>query len=207
MVHLYRGAARVSDGYKGAQAPSSGTSEFNAMTFLVTQILNRANTSTLVQVKAVTNSGGVAAVGYVDVQPLVTQLDGDGNAVAHGVLHRIPYFRMQGGTDAVILDPKVGDIGICIFADHDISSVKANKGAALPGSGRRFDMADGMYLGGLLNGVPTQYVRFSASGIDLVSPVAVNIVSPKLLHNGVNVGDDHIHGGVSPGGSNTSGPV
>jgi hypothetical protein len=203
----------MSEGYKGAQTPSSAASEYDAMTFLVMQILSRANTSTLVQVKAVTNSGGVSAVGFVDVQPLVAQLDGYGNAVPHGVINDIPYFRIQGGTNAVIIDPEIGDIGMAVFADRDISSVKAKKGAANPGSGRRFDMADGVYFGGLLNGAPTQYMQFSTTGINITSPTKVTITAPEtdiigtLKNNGVNVGSTHVHGGVSPGGSNTSGPA
>lgn len=170
----------MSSGYKGLQDVSSAASEFNAMSFLVTQILNRANTSTLVRVKAVTNSGGVSPVGYVDIEPLVMQVDGDGNTVPHGTIYNIPYFRLQGGTDAVILDPKVGDIGIAVFADHDISAVKSGKKKAAPGSGRRFDMADGMYLGGVLNGAPQQYVQFAAGGISLVSPTKITCQAPTV---------------------------
>ena len=33
-----------------------------------------------------------------------------------------------------------------------------------------------------------------------------NINSPTFTHNGTNVGDDHVHSGVSTGGSNTQGP-
>ena len=39
-----------------------------------------------------------------------------------------------------------------------------------------------------------------------LSPAGVEIVSPSLTHNGVNVGDDHVHGGVVPGGAVTAGP-
>jgi hypothetical protein len=170
----------MSDGFKGAQTPESGVSDFSVMSFVINQILNRANTSTLVQVKAVTNSGGLSAVGYVDIQPLVSQLDGDGNAVPHGVVYHVPYFRLQGGTDAVIIDPKVGDTGIAVFADHDISSVKANKGEALPGSMRRFDMADGLYQGGFLNGIPNQYVQFTSGGINVVSPTKITCTAPVV---------------------------
>lgn len=203
----------MNNGYKGEQIPSSSASEFDATSFLVTQILNRANTATLVQIKAVTNNGGVSAVGFVDVQPLVAQLDGYGNAVPHQVVNGLPYFRMQGGANAVILDPQPGDIGVAVFASRDISAVKAKKGPALPGSRRRFDMADGVYLGGLLNGVPTQYVQFSSAGINVVSPTqiqiqapTVKIVSTTLTHNDVNVGETHKHGGVASGTDTSAGP-
>jgi hypothetical protein len=168
-------------GYKGAQQQTSGTSDYNAQSFLIRQILGTASHATLVQIVAVTNAGGVSPVGYVNVQPLVNQLDGDDNAVPHGVVNNIPYFRLQGGTNAVILDPQVGDIGICLFADRDISSVKANKAQANPGSKRRNDMADGLYIGGVLNGTPVQYVQFSAGGIALVSPTQISLQAPVIV--------------------------
>lgn len=154
-------------GYVGYANESSDASELNRMSFVIERILARVSTATLVVVKAVTNPGGVGPVGTVDVQPLVSQLSGDGKATPHGTIYEIPYMRLQGGTNAVIIDPKVGDIGICVFASRDISSVKANKAVANPGSRRRFDMADGLYLGGVLNGTPEQYVRVSGEGIEL----------------------------------------
>ena len=114
--------------------------------------------------------GGVGAVGYVDVQPLVNQVDGFGSAIPQGRLHNIPYLRMQGGVNAIILDPQVGDIGVCVFSDRDISSVKTTKARANPGSRRRFDVADGLYLGGMLNGAPSQYIEFAPDRINIVSP-------------------------------------
>lgn len=35
----------------------------------------------------------------------------------------------------------------------------------------------------------------------------VEISSASLTHNGINIGDDHAHGGVDPGGGTTGGPV
>jgi len=197
----------MADGYQGAQQPGDGAGDFGAQSFLVRQILSRVNTCTLVKVVSVTNAGGVSPVGFVDAQPLVNQVDGAGNAVPHGVLHHLAYFRLQGGTNAVILDPQVGDIGIAVFADHDISSVVANKAQANPGSWRRFNMADGLYFGGVLNDTPVQFVQFSASGINIVTPGAVSITSASLTHNGKNIGATHEHSGVQTGGSNTGAPV
>ena len=174
-------------GIKGAQDVSSANSEFNAISFLVNQILAGKNFSTLVKVKSVTNPGSVSPVGFVDVQPLVNMMDGDNNAIPHGIVSNIPYFRMQGGADAIILDPKVGDIGIAVFADRDISAVKASKAAANPGSMRRSDMADGMYIGGFLNGTPTQYVQFSSAGIKIHSPTAIVLEAPDIQINAETV--------------------
>lgn len=167
-------------GYQGLARASDGSGEYGALSFLVTQMLNRLNTCTLVRVIAVTNNGGVSPVGFVDVQPLVNQLDGNGNAVPHGQLFQLPYFRLQGGTDAVILDPKVGDIGMAAFASRDLSAVKASKQQANPGSWRTHDMADGLYFGGMLNGAPVQYVQFTEGGINVVSPAKVEVRAPTV---------------------------
>lgn len=168
-------------GYKGTRTPNSGQGDFNSISFLIRQILNRVNTATLVKVIAVTNSGGVSPVGFVDVQMMVNQLDGYGNAIANSQLHQLPYSRMQGGTNAIILDPQVGDIGIAVFADHDISSVAANKAVSNPGSMRRFNISDGLYIGGVLNGTPTQYVRFSGNGINITSPTQISMNAPDIV--------------------------
>jgi hypothetical protein len=156
--------------YLGLARPADMGSHFNAIAFLIKAMTGQLWTATLVKVVAVTGGGGaVALAGTVDVQPLVNQLDGQDQATPHGTIFGVPYFRAQGGANAIILDPLVGDLGIAVFADHDISSVVANKGAANPGSRRRFSPSDALYLGGFLNAVPTQYLAF-AGGIDVESP-------------------------------------
>ena len=134
----------------------------------------------MVKVMGVTNAGDISPVGFVDLLPLVNQIDGVGNIEPHGTIYHCPYFRLQGGANAVIIDPQVGDIGWAGFADRDISSVVATKGQATPGSRRMFDMADAVYFGGMLNGAPTQYIAFSASGIALTSPTKVTISAPLV---------------------------
>lgn len=168
------------DGYHGTQQPTSATDEYNAQVFVIRQILNALNFTALVEVVNVDAPGGLAIAGTVDVKPLVNQLDGQGNAIPHGVVNGIPYFRMQGGTDAIIIDPKVGDIGVCVFCDRDSSAVQASRGAANPGSKRRNDMADGVYLGGLLNGVPNQFVMFTEDGITIKSPTKILMEAPEI---------------------------
>lgn len=170
-------------GYPGYLEPGAAANPYASQEFIIQMTLGRAATATLVKVVAVTNAGELSPVGFVDVQPLVNQIDADGKPTPHGVIYGIPYFRIQGGTDAVIMDPKAGDIGMAAFASHDISSVKANKAQANPGSRRRFDMADGMYFGGLLNGTPAQYLQFQSDGIKVVSPSKITCVAPSVEIN------------------------
>lgn len=178
------GAVNAGLGYRGFQEPETAASQFNALEFHIRSVLARLATATLVRVVGVTNAGGIAPAGFVDIQPLVAMTDGAGNTVPHGVIHACPYARLQGGANAVILDPQPGDIGIAVFASRDISAATATRAPAPPGSWRQYDWADGLYVGGCLNGTPSQFVAFSAGGIAITSPVQVTITAPLLQING-----------------------
>ena len=171
------------NGYRGAAGQQTSADDYTAQSFLIWQILRQISGAKLVRVVSVTNSGGVSPVGFVDVQPLVNQLDGWNNAMPHGTVYHLPYFRLQGGANAVIIDPQVGDIGVAVIEDRDISSVKATKAQANPGSKRIFDIADGLYLGGFLNGTPTQYIQFSTAGVAIVSPTKISHTAPVIEFN------------------------
>ncbi|PVX61229.1 Gp138 family membrane-puncturing spike protein [Paraburkholderia unamae] len=168
-------------GYRGTAEATDNGSDYNANTFLVWSILARVRTMQVCKVMSVTNAGGVSPVGFLSLKPMVNQQDGYDNAVPHGEIFNVPYFRLQGGANAIILDPQVGDIGWAGFADRDISSVKATKAQANPGSKRMFSMADAVYFGGILNGTPNQYVAFSSSGISIVSPTQISMAAPNIV--------------------------
>lgn len=165
----------------GALLPSSTWGEFNNIAFMVQQALGKMQTATLVRIESCTNAGGLSPVGYVDVTPMVNQLDGQGNPTPHVTIYNVPYFRLQGGANGIIIDPQKGDIGVAVFASRDISQVKTTKKQGNPGSHRQYSFADGMYLGGMLNGTPTQYIQFSAAGIRIHSPTQVKIDAPDVL--------------------------
>jgi hypothetical protein len=87
--------------------------------------------------------------------------------------------RYQAGSSAVIMDPAIGDIGLAMFAEADITAIKSTLQPGAPATQRTHNSADALYVGGVLNSDPTQYVRFSpgAAGIDIVSPGPVHIQS------------------------------
>lgn len=206
-----------------SQTPNTNTSEFNKLSYVFNQLMRDVHTTTLCMVVAVTNSGGVEPVGFVDVQPLVNMTDYRGNAIPHTTVFHLPYFRLQGGSNAIIIDPQVGDIGICLIAERDISKVKNTKDVANPGSNRRYSISDGLYVGGVLNGAPTQYIQFSSGSITVHSPSVVNIEAPVINLKGVvnatstitatgNVSgagvslSTHKHSGVTTGSGHTGVP-
>jgi hypothetical protein len=166
------------DNAAGQQDPSSTSSEYNVLEFIVQQILGRVSTMKLVKVISVTTTGEVAAVGFVDVQPMVNMYDGAEKSTQHGTIHNVPYTRIQGGKNAIILDPQKDDIGWMACADRDISAVKQNKAISNPGSFRMFDIADGVYMGGLLNGVPENFIQFTNDGkINITSKSDITLKS------------------------------
>jgi hypothetical protein len=175
------------DGYAGQQSPSDSASGFNVQNFIVWQILSRVRTVTPVKVVTVQNDGGVSPTGFVDVQPLVDMIDGLGQATQHGIINNLMYFRLQGGKNAVIIDPEVGDIGVALIADRDVSAIKASKKQGPPGSRRMFDLADGIFVGGILNAAPEQYVQFNGDGMKLACKNDNTIVmnSDGITINGV----------------------
>ena len=118
--------------------PSDFDSEQNGLNFAIQQAMLKLQTSLPVRVMAVRNAG-LAPVGQVDIQVLVDMVDGQGNTVQHGTISNVPYFRLQGGTNAVIVDPSPGDIGMACFCSRDISAVKSVKDSAPPGSWRSHD--------------------------------------------------------------------
>ena len=196
------------DSAYGQQQPSVGYSETDTILAVCKSLVSQLNTMKLVKVTKVTGGSEGEVAGRVEVQPLVSQIDGNGYGTAHGIVPDIPWFRLQGGANAVICEPVVGDIGFVVASDRDISKVKSTLAAALPGSRRTFDIADGIYVGGCLNVAPDQYLIFTEDSVRLVDK---NGTSVSLASGGFNLTDSHGNvissgaGGITitPGGAGT----
>jgi hypothetical protein len=160
--------------YYGQTDPSTAQGDWNRLRFTIEQQMLGLNTSMPVEVVAV-RGVGVAPVGLVDIRILVSQVTGNDVTIEHGIIPNVPYMRLQGGTNAVIIDPAVGDIGMACFCSRDISAVKNARKAAPPGSRRAYDFSDAMYVGGFLNKAPTQYIQFTDGGILVHSATGVEI--------------------------------
>lgn len=148
--------------------------------FIINSLIGRVGTVTICRIVKV-KGGGVNPVGFVDIVPMVLQVDGAGNAFDNATVFNVPYFRYQGGSNAVILDPKVGDIGICLVSSRDISKIKRTKKDATPDTKRQYDIADSLYIGGILNGAPSQYIHFLDSGINVVAKGEINMKGSKVI--------------------------
>lgn len=168
---------------QGTSSLASPNSPFNAISFLVDQaVKGLVNTAIPVRVDGV-EPGARGPVGYLAATPLITQRDGQGKALPPTSIPRIPYMRLQGGKCAVIMDPEPGDIGIAVFAQQDISTIGTGADKPVqPGSFRAFDMADGMYVGGIINKEPEVWIEFTQEGeITVHAPKRITLEAPDVL--------------------------
>ena len=93
--------------------------------------------------------GGVGAAPTADVQPLINQVDGLGNATPHAPIYGLPVSRVHSGNGAIISDPVAGDDYILSIPDRDISKYLASGQQSSPDSKRRSSMSDGiLHYGG-----------------------------------------------------------
>ena len=207
------GTLPAGGGYPGQAGLQDFGNLFNALDFLVRMVLADDVQAEIVRVQAV-HGGGVNAPATVDVLPLVNQVDGAGNQTPHGIVYGLACCRIQGGNGSVIMDPVAGDIGLVVYCDRDISTVKATKGVSPPGSWRQRSRSDGVYVLTLLGGMPTQYVQVTQSGVNVVSTGTISLTvggfGIQITSSGTTIDGKpflpHEHGGVQTGGGST-GPV
>lgn len=141
--------------------PNKGNSSLNTLVGIIDNALSSVSTAMPVTVLQVYKNH------TVDVMPMVDMLDSAGNAVEHAPITAIPYARLQGGDYGLIIEPKVGDKGLVVFASRDISDVVQSKGKAKPASLRKHSMSDGMYIASLLYEEPETYLKIQKEKVTI----------------------------------------
>ena len=124
---------------------------------------------------------GVNIVGFVDIQLMIEQTNGQKKGNETAIICNVPYVRIQGGTNAVIIDPEINDLGVAIFAGRDITNFKEARRQTPPATWRKFSISDAIYIGGIRNQKPVQYIHFRNDGIEIYSPKRVHITTPTVL--------------------------
>lgn len=171
----------MSDGFSYSVPNDRGTEASNR-SFQIERFMAEIRGLLLVRVmkvyeidgKTTKQTGLLLPSGFVDIQPIVSQVDGQNQKQDHVTIYHVPYVRFNGGNCAFIVDPVVGDIGVAVVSDRDISSAKdavaqANGGSGgssgsstqtyTPNSRRRHDMADCIYVSTILAAKPANFVR------------------------------------------------
>lgn len=191
--------------------PFDSSSEANTLSYMFKVMLQVCDFIKLVQIQSVDDDAKTC-----QVIPLVIEESPEGGQISRQSVYNIPYFRLQMGASAVIMDPKEGDIGLLLVCDENTAGVLAAGGAAVAPTDQRHSRQYGIYLGGvaLLNGSPTEYIKFTGSGIEIVGDVSITgkltttstiEAEGEVTGNGIKL-SAHIHGGVESGGSNTGEP-
>lgn len=140
-------------------------SPYNQLVFTIKQLISSTvSTAIPVRVDTVERNGDGAGGGYLSATPLVTQTDAEGNLIAPVSIPRLPYFRLQHGTAAIICDPVPGDVGLAVFAQSDCSRLSGGTEPVTPGSFRSFDMSDGFYIGGFWGKKPETFIHIEQAG-------------------------------------------
>lgn len=161
----------MTDRFYGQNNQNTAQSDHDTAAFQIAQALRAVSTATICKVTKCSTAGQVGPIGTLSAMPMVDLVDGLMQASKHVDVLNLPYMRMQAGSKAIIMDPKAGDLGLVVFADRDVSAVKKTKKQASPGSKRRFNMADGMYVGTILSsGDPTCYLQFTDDDKIIASP-------------------------------------
>ena len=142
---------------------------YNAMYVMMQSMISKVWTAIPVKVVRIYDNY------FVDVLPVIKAVDGSGKVLDTTTQYHVPYTRIQGGVNGIIINPHVGDFGLCIYAQNDISVLKnireqKSDSSSLTdpvqiGSYRSHNLSDGMYIGGMMNAMPTRYLRISDDDI------------------------------------------
>lgn len=135
--------------------------------------------ASFIEIATVTAVKGEAPNLVVDVKPIVTQVDQSNKMIENSEVYSIPVWRLQRGSSAIIMNPVPGDIGLVAVCDSDISVARTNLKESVPGSRRTHSKSDGIYLGGLMNMPPNQFIEFADGALNITSPNPVNVTCSK----------------------------
>ena len=177
------------DDVKGRRTPASGNSLTNTLDLFIESRLARVSTAIPVRVDSVEKAEGPdGPAGYVSVTPLICRIDGWNNTLSPASVPRLPYFRLQAGTAAVIMDPNPGDLGLAVFAEADCSGLpqgEEHPEPVRPASFRSYSKADGFYVGGFLGRTPETWIELDPEGknITIHGPETVKVECKNAVVN------------------------
>lgn len=164
------------------------------------------------------------------VQPLIMLLTTSNTTVPRATIASVPVYQIGGGGFILNFNLKAGDLGWIKASDRDISLFLQSYNQSAPNTVRKHNFSDSVFYPDVMKGytiagedaenavlqnldgsvkisLSQTDVKISAPSINIEASGAVAITSATLTHNGKNIGDDHVHSGVTPGGSNTGVPA
>ena len=165
-----------------------------------------------------------AATRRATVQPAIDMLTTDGRTIPRPLVANVPVVAPAGGGWSVSLPLEAGDPVLLVFSQRGLTGFKRAHERAAPDADRLMAMGDAIAIPGfgpisitevstdgivLQSNDGTEYIALEPGGVRIKTSGIVAIESAGLTHNGVNVGDDHVHGLPSrqTQGGDTEGPA
>jgi phage gp45-like len=158
--------------------PEATKTNRGALAFIFEKLLSE---KTFIEIVTVVASNPTTQT--IDVKPLVCRADPYNNSISNSVVYGVTYLRWQCGGSAIIMDPVAGDIGLLLVTDRDSSAVRLSRLEAQPTTKETHSRSDGVYLGGLLNMNPTQFIELKNGSINITTPDSVNISCKDAIIN------------------------
>lgn len=167
----------TNDNKRGIGDIYQSTSKYNANNQQIAGNIQKLNTVFLAKILSV-STAGVGGTKTVTAQPLICQIDANGNALPSPKLVEIPHYRVQAGAGAFVVNPHVGDIGVFVCAKRDISNIKNGvTDPQTPASFRSFDLADSIMIATIHTGTASTYVYIDPDNgtIEIKAPASLTV--------------------------------
>lgn len=172
------------------------------------------------------------ATNRATVRPLVQMMGSDGEKKDRAQIASVRVLQPGNAAYSVSLPIKPGDKGWMFAGDRDLSLFQQDLDTPnAPNTRRQHSFQDGLFMpdamangdapagmgdrvviglngGGATMSLDADGFYFNVGGVEYALTAAgFAQTGGTQTHNGVNVGDTHIHGGVETGGGTTTGPV
>jgi hypothetical protein len=197
----------------------------STITLGITQTLSNTHTNLIAKVVKVNAK-------TIDVQPVVAR-EVNGKAIPLPVFPEVPVINFLGGSSSIQMPIAVGDYCILFISERCLDNWYFGNDNQKPLSSRMFDYSDAVALVGLKNKaneleIPTR-VKMTGDTLQLgnyehqgsrnqtgnytilgnINQTGTNTIDGDIIINGQSLWDfmnNHTHGGVQAGGSNTGVP-
>lgn len=211
------------------QVPSIRPADEGSLAGVIKTAVNKAmqNMDVMLPVEVVSYD---RATNRATVRHLVQMVGSDGEAVSRANVASVRVQQFGNAAFNVSLPIQPGDKGWIVAADRDISNFQQGLSEGQPNTARMHSFQDGLFMpDAMSNGnAPAGHgdrvvigandgsaffsfdaagLYFSCGGVDVaITSAGIAISGGTVTHNGLNIGDTHVHGGITPGGSDTAGP-
>lgn len=171
----------------------------------------------------------VVGTGTVNVQPTLRRTLRDGTTETLPVIPNVPVWFPRGGGASITWPISKGDGCLLVFSERSLDEWKIS-GDATASDPRKHALADAVAFVGLSAGgegsddltltqgdsaivVSDDAVTMTAGGVTmtlnssgLTTSGSLTINGDSVTHGGTNIGNSHVHGGVTSGASETETP-